>query len=157
MRLFSLQGQAAMGTGCNKGLGQEIALALAEASADIVGVSRRPAEETRKHVEALGQRVYAIEPVRPSIYAPTPPATCMGTPWPWTVAGSPVKRQASHNARTPLLARAFRTEPTQRRTEEPNAKSTGTGLSIMWRGPSSSPLSALIRNTAIVSEFWLPT
>ncbi|MGM0543741.1 MAG: 2-dehydro-3-deoxy-D-gluconate 5-dehydrogenase KduD [Pseudomonadota bacterium] len=61
MRLFSLQGQVAMVTGCNKGLGQGIALALAEAGADIVGVSRRPAEETRRHVEALGQRFYAVE------------------------------------------------------------------------------------------------
>ena len=61
MRLFSLQGQVAMVTGCNKGLGQGIALALAEAGADIVGISRRPAEETRQHVEALGQRFYAVE------------------------------------------------------------------------------------------------
>ncbi|GEN27674.1 hypothetical protein HVA01_13200 [Halovibrio variabilis] len=34
MRLFSLQNQVAMVTGCNKGLGQGLALALAEAGAD---------------------------------------------------------------------------------------------------------------------------
>lgn len=61
MRLFTLQGQVAMVTGCNKGLGQGLALALAEAGADIVGVSRRPADETRQQVEALGRRFYAVE------------------------------------------------------------------------------------------------
>lgn len=61
MRLFTLQGQVAMVTGCNKGLGQGLALALAEAGADIVGVSRRPADETRQQVEALGRSFYAVE------------------------------------------------------------------------------------------------
>lgn len=61
MRLFSLQDQVAMVTGCNKGLGQGMAVALAEAGADIVGVSRRPAEKTRQQVEALGKRFYAVE------------------------------------------------------------------------------------------------
>lgn len=61
MRLFTLQGQVAMVTGCNKGLGQGLTLALAEAGADIVGVSRRPADETRQQVEALGRRFYAVE------------------------------------------------------------------------------------------------
>lgn len=61
MTLFSLQGQVAMVTGCNKGLGQGIALALAEAGADIVGVNRRSADQTRHQVEALGRRFYAVE------------------------------------------------------------------------------------------------
>ncbi|WP_235041903.1 2-dehydro-3-deoxy-D-gluconate 5-dehydrogenase KduD [Vreelandella profundi] len=61
MQLFSLQGRVAMVTGCNKGLGQGIALALAEAGADIVGVSRQPADDTRQQVEALGKRFYSIE------------------------------------------------------------------------------------------------
>ncbi|KPQ27429.1 2-dehydro-3-deoxy-D-gluconate 5-dehydrogenase KduD [Halomonas sp. HL-93] len=61
MRLFSLQGQVAMVTGCNKGLGQGIAVALAEAGADIVGVSRSPTDQTRQKVEAYGQRFYTIE------------------------------------------------------------------------------------------------
>ncbi|MGO3003394.1 MAG: 2-dehydro-3-deoxy-D-gluconate 5-dehydrogenase KduD [Halomonas sp.] len=61
MQLFSLQGRVAMVTGCNKGLGQGIALALAEAGADIVGVSRQPADDTRQQVEALGKRFYSVE------------------------------------------------------------------------------------------------
>ena len=61
MKLFSLHSQVAMVTGCNKGLGQGIALALANAGADIVGVSRRPADDTKHQVEALGRRFYAVE------------------------------------------------------------------------------------------------
>lgn len=61
MQLFSLQGRVAMVTGCNKGLGQGIALALAEAGADIVGVSRQPADDTRQQVEAIGKRFYSVE------------------------------------------------------------------------------------------------
>ncbi len=56
-----MQGQVAMVTGCNKGLGQGIAVALAEAGADIVGVSRSPTDQTRQQVEAYGQRFYTIE------------------------------------------------------------------------------------------------
>ena len=36
---FQLQGRVAMVTGCNTGLGQGMALALAQAGADIVGVN----------------------------------------------------------------------------------------------------------------------
>lgn len=60
MKLFSLNGQVAMVTGCNKGLGQGIAIALAQAGADIVGVNRSPADETRQQVEALGRQFYDI-------------------------------------------------------------------------------------------------
>ncbi|MCP1367142.1 SDR family NAD(P)-dependent oxidoreductase, partial [Halomonas sp. BBD48] len=56
MPLFSLEGRVAMVTGCNRGLGQAMAVALAEAGADIVGVSRREADQTRQRVEALGRR-----------------------------------------------------------------------------------------------------
>lgn len=61
MSLFSLQGQVAMITGCNKGLGQAMAAALAEAGADIVGVNRRAADETRRKVEATGRAFYSVE------------------------------------------------------------------------------------------------
>lgn len=61
MELFSLKGQVAMVTGCNKGLGQALAVALAEAGADIVGVSRSAADTTRGRVEALGRRFHGIE------------------------------------------------------------------------------------------------
>ncbi|MFG6666866.1 2-dehydro-3-deoxy-D-gluconate 5-dehydrogenase KduD [Halomonas sp. HNIBRBA4712] len=61
MKCFSLEGRVAMVTGCNKGLGQGLALALAEAGADIVGVSRQSADDTRRQVEHLGRRFYPIE------------------------------------------------------------------------------------------------
>lgn len=61
MSLFSLQDRTAMVTGCNKGLGQAMAVALAEAGADIVGVNRSSADETRARVEALGQRFHNIQ------------------------------------------------------------------------------------------------
>lgn len=60
MKLFSLNDQVAMVTGCNKGLGQGIAIALAQAGADIVGVNRSPADDTRQQVEALGRQFYDI-------------------------------------------------------------------------------------------------
>lgn len=60
MTLFSLQGQVAMVTGCNKGLGQGIAIALARAGADIVGVNRSLADDTQQQIEALGKNFYAI-------------------------------------------------------------------------------------------------
>jgi 2-deoxy-D-gluconate 3-dehydrogenase len=59
--LFSLAGKTAIVTGGNVGLGQAIALALAEAGADIVSTSRRPAEETGAKVKALGRRFLSIE------------------------------------------------------------------------------------------------
>ena len=58
--LFSLAGKTAIVTGGNVGLGQAIALALAEAGADIVSTSRRPAEETDAKVKALGRRRWGV-------------------------------------------------------------------------------------------------
>lgn len=59
--LFSLEGKVALVTGGNVGLGQAIALALAEAGADIANVSRRAAPETAEKVIALGRRFTSIE------------------------------------------------------------------------------------------------
>ncbi|AMD01406.1 2-dehydro-3-deoxy-D-gluconate 5-dehydrogenase KduD [Halomonas chromatireducens] len=56
MSRFDLHGRVAMITGSNKGLGQGLAVALAEAGADIVGVNRSAADETRSLIEALGCR-----------------------------------------------------------------------------------------------------
>ncbi len=51
---FSLEGKVAIVTGANTGLGQGVALALAESGADIVGVGRSDMTDTQKQVEALG-------------------------------------------------------------------------------------------------------
>ncbi|PCF93806.1 2-dehydro-3-deoxy-D-gluconate 5-dehydrogenase KduD [Vreelandella nigrificans] len=59
--LFDLSGKTAIITGCNTGLGQGMALGLAEAGCNIVGVNRRPPEETQRQVEALGVQFLAIE------------------------------------------------------------------------------------------------
>jgi len=58
---FSLEGKVALVTGANTGLGQGIALALAEAGADIAAAGIVPAEETGDKVRALGRRFLNIE------------------------------------------------------------------------------------------------
>ena len=61
-RLFSLAGKIALVTGCNKGIGKGMALALAEAGADIIGVSASmplSGSEVEQQVTALGRRFTA--------------------------------------------------------------------------------------------------
>ena len=58
---FSLEGKVALVTGGNVGLGQAIAVALAQAGADVVSTSRRPADETGAQVKALGRKFLSIE------------------------------------------------------------------------------------------------
>jgi 2-deoxy-D-gluconate 3-dehydrogenase len=54
---FKLDGKVAVVTGANRGIGRGIALGLAQAGADILGVSRDDsAPETRQLVEAAGGR-----------------------------------------------------------------------------------------------------
>jgi 2-dehydro-3-deoxy-D-gluconate 5-dehydrogenase len=53
---FKLDGKTAIVTGAARGLGQGMALALAEAGADIVAVDILPADDTRRQVEALGRK-----------------------------------------------------------------------------------------------------
>jgi 2-deoxy-D-gluconate 3-dehydrogenase len=57
---FKLDGKVAVVTGAARGLGQGMALALAEAGADIVAVDILPAEDTVKQVQALGRKAVAI-------------------------------------------------------------------------------------------------
>ncbi|MBI2272725.1 MAG: SDR family oxidoreductase [Bacteroidetes bacterium] len=55
--LFDLSGKTALVTGCNKGIGKAMALGLAEAGADIIGVSGSlaPGSDIEKEVVALGR------------------------------------------------------------------------------------------------------
>ena len=57
---FSLQGRVAIVTGCNTGLGQGMAIALAAAGADIVGVNRFDPEATPQAVRDLGRQFIDI-------------------------------------------------------------------------------------------------
>jgi 2-deoxy-D-gluconate 3-dehydrogenase len=57
---FKLTGKTAIVTGAARGLGQGMALALAEAGADIVAVDILAADDTRKQVEALGRKCVTL-------------------------------------------------------------------------------------------------
>jgi 2-deoxy-D-gluconate 3-dehydrogenase len=53
--LFDLSGKVAIVTGCNTGLGQGMAVALAQAGCHIVGVNRSDSSDTRERVQSNGQ------------------------------------------------------------------------------------------------------
>lgn len=57
---FSLTGQLALVTGCKRGIGRAMAVGLAEAGADVIGVSATlaPRSEVQQEVEALGREFY---------------------------------------------------------------------------------------------------
>lgn len=60
--LFELSGKVALVTGCKRGIGLAMAVALAEAGADVVGVSASLEEEgseVEQAVKALGRNFYA--------------------------------------------------------------------------------------------------
>lgn len=62
--LFSLAGKTALVTGCNTGIGQAMAIGLAEAGANIIGVARSASirgGETQKAVEQLGQSFFPFQ------------------------------------------------------------------------------------------------
>ena len=63
---FKLDGKVALVTGCRRGIGRAMALALAEAGADLIGVSRSlepQGSEIEKQVLALGRKftAYAVD------------------------------------------------------------------------------------------------
>src|SRR6185503_16195778 len=57
---FDLHGRKAVVTGANTGLGQAIAIALAEAGADIVAVGRTDPVETQNAIGELGRRFLSV-------------------------------------------------------------------------------------------------
>lgn len=58
--LFSLEGKKALVTGCSRGIGEAMAIALAEAGADIIGVSNslKPGSEVETKVKATGRNFW---------------------------------------------------------------------------------------------------
>jgi 2-dehydro-3-deoxy-D-gluconate 5-dehydrogenase len=58
---FKLTGKVAIVTGCSRGLGQGMAMGLAEAGADIVGVASSSLEAARVGVEDLGRQFLGIQ------------------------------------------------------------------------------------------------
>jgi len=56
LNAFDLAGKVALVTGCNTGLGQGMAIGLAQAGCDIVGVNLSSPNETAEKVTALGRR-----------------------------------------------------------------------------------------------------
>lgn len=73
--MFSLAGKTALVTGCNKGIGKAMALGLAEAGANIIGVSSSlplSGSDIEKDIQALGKSFKAYQADmsnRESIYA----------------------------------------------------------------------------------------
>jgi 2-deoxy-D-gluconate 3-dehydrogenase len=58
--LFRLDGKVALVTGAGRGLGQAMAVGLAEAGADVAGLDVISVEETHAQVEALGRRFMPV-------------------------------------------------------------------------------------------------
>ena len=74
MNLFDLAGKTALVTGCNKGIGKAMAVGLAEAGADIIGVSSslKPGSDAETEINALGRDFKAYQADmsnRDSLYA----------------------------------------------------------------------------------------
>ncbi|GAB6988546.1 2-dehydro-3-deoxy-D-gluconate 5-dehydrogenase KduD [Paenibacillus pini] len=61
MHIFDLSGKTAIVTGAARGIGQGIALALAEAGADVVCISQSKSEETANKAKAFGRKTSIIQ------------------------------------------------------------------------------------------------
>ena len=62
--MFSLEGKLALVTGCKRGIGKAMAVALAEAGADIIGASltlEETGSEIEKEVTAIGRNFYSYQ------------------------------------------------------------------------------------------------
>lgn len=59
-KLFDLEGKTALVTGCSAGLGSAMAVALAGAGADIIGVARRDCDEAAAAVKTKGRRFTSL-------------------------------------------------------------------------------------------------
>ena len=75
LNLFKLEGKTALVTGCKRGIGKAMAIALAEAGANIIGVSATlelADSAVEKEVKALGRNFHAYQcdfKNRPDLYA----------------------------------------------------------------------------------------
>lgn len=60
---FRVDNKLALVTGCSRGIGKAIAIALADAGADIIGVSNsmKPGSEVEKEVTGLGRKFYSYQ------------------------------------------------------------------------------------------------
>ncbi len=61
LNTFKLDGKVALVTGAAQGLGQGMALGLAEAGADVMLLDRNPADDTAERVRALGRRADTLQ------------------------------------------------------------------------------------------------
>ncbi len=64
MALFDLNGKIALVTGCNRGIGKAMAIGLAEAGADVVGVSGSmpsSGSDVQNEIEKLGRKFYPFQ------------------------------------------------------------------------------------------------
>ena len=61
MSLFDLTGRWAIVTGANTGIGQAIAIGLADAGADVVGVGRSAMDDTTAQVAATGRKFVTLQ------------------------------------------------------------------------------------------------
>ena len=64
LQLFNLEGKLALVTGCKRGIGKAMAEALAEAGADIIGVSANmelSGSDIAQSINALGRKFYAYQ------------------------------------------------------------------------------------------------
>ena len=59
--LFDLEGKVAIVTGASRGLGQAMAIALAQAGANVVGVGQSNMTSTKEEVERAGKKFLEIK------------------------------------------------------------------------------------------------